>query len=134
MIDLRFTKKSTITILTIFVIVLLGIVIYLILIRGMTDTESSGTNRTHVIQFGDDGFLPTEITIQKGETVKFTTTRDKHFWPASNIHPIHEIYPEFDPREPISPKDSWSFRFDAIGQWKYHDHLAPYYTGTIIVL
>lgn len=97
-------------------------------------SQSDEKNAEHTVELRDSGFYPEEITIQKGETVKFTTTRDKYFWPASNIHPIHEIYPAFDPKEPIDPKETWSFRFDETGQWKYHDHLAPYYTGTVIVL
>lgn len=99
-------------------------------------TKSTATleGREHVVELGGDGFYPKKITIHKGDTVKFTTTRDKLFWPASNLHPSHKIYQEFDPREPIDPNESWSFRFDRTGEWRYHGHLAPYYTGTVVVL
>lgn len=88
----------------------------------------------YIVELREDGFFPEEITIRKGEQIKFTTTRGKSFWPASNLHPTHRAYPEFDPLEPIEPHMSWSFRFDKAGQWEFHDHLAPIYKGKIIVL
>lgn len=63
----------------------------------------------------------------------FVTKRGGYFWPASNPHPTHEVYPEFDPRRPIEADSSWSFRFDKSGEWRYHDHLAPLFEGKIVV-
>ena len=87
-----------------------------------------------VVILNEDGFSPQEITIIRGQSVTFKTTRGKQFWPASDLHPSHTIYPEFDPLEPIQPDKSWTFRFDKIGSWKLHDHLAPSYRGVINVV
>ena len=87
-----------------------------------------------IVELREEGFYPEEITILKGQNVIFKTNRGKIFWPASNLHPSHEIYPEFDPQEPIEGDKTWSFRFDKIGVWKYHDHLAPYYRGIVNVV
>lgn len=92
-----------------------------------------GGGGNHTLILREDGFSPRELTIGKGDTVTFTTKRSTSFWPASDIHPTHTIYPEFDPRKPIGPQERWSFQFEKVGQWRYHDHLAPYFTGTIIV-
>ncbi len=89
---------------------------------------------TRSVELRPDGFYPQEITIDKGDTVTFSTTRNVYFWPASDLHPTHKIYPEFDPKEPIDADKTWSFKFDKVGAWKYHDHLAPLYRGTITVL
>lgn len=89
--------------------------------------------QTHAVILTTDGFSPSEITINKGDTIKFKTTTGKPFWPASNLHPTHTIYPEFDPKEPIPPDQSWSFTFTKVGEWKYHDHLSPLYKGKITV-
>jgi len=86
------------------------------------------------VKLQEDGFFPEKITISKGDRVIFTTKREEFFWPASNLHPTHIIYPEFDPREPIAPDQSWSIQFNRIGIWKYHDHLAPVHRGEITVL
>lgn len=88
---------------------------------------------THEIKLTEDGFSPQTITITKGDTITFTTARDKPFWPASDLHPTHTIYPEFDPRKPIDPDKSWSFRFDRVGEWRFHDHLSPLFRGVITV-
>lgn len=88
----------------------------------------------HRVELRSDGFHPQKLTIQKGDTVYFTTSLEQSFWPASNLHPTHTVYTEFDPREPIDQKQSWSFQFKKSGQWKYHDHLSPLFTGLITVL
>ena len=87
----------------------------------------------HTVELGEEGFSPKELEIQKGDSVKFATSRGGFFWPASNIHPEHLIYPEFDPKKPIAAGESWTFRFQKTGEWKYHDHLYPIFTGTIRV-
>lgn len=87
----------------------------------------------HHVNETEDGFSPRELTIKVGDSVKFTTTRGKPFWPASDLHPSHTIYPQFDPKQPTESTNSWTFRFDKIGQWNYHDHLAPDLIGAIIV-
>ena len=89
--------------------------------------------KVHTVKLTEDGFAPSTITIAKGDTVVFTTTRGQPFWPASDLHPTHTIYPEFDPKQPIDPDKSWSFRFDKIGEWQFHDHLAPLFRGVITV-
>lgn len=86
-----------------------------------------------VITMRQDDYDPSEITIKKGTTVVFVNKSSDWRWPASNLHPTHDIYPEFDPKEPVAPEKSWSFRFDRAGAWRMHDHLAPYITGTITV-
>lgn len=102
------------------------------------DLASGSTARevpqgAQVIMLTKDGFSPSEITIKKGETVAFRTENGKLFWPASNLHPSHLLYPEFDPKQPIEPEATWSFTFEKPGTWQFHDHLAPYFTGTITV-
>src|SRR6185369_3983316 len=55
----------------------------------------------------DSGFVPNRLTIKKGDLVKFTTTTDSSFWPASDPHPLHTLYPQFDPKKPIAANGSW---------------------------
>jgi len=86
-----------------------------------------------VITLTEDGFTPRELTISKGTLVAFVSKTGKLFWPASNLHPSHGMYSEFDPKLPVQSDEVWSFTFDQVGEWKYHDHLAPYYVGVITV-
>ena len=85
------------------------------------------------ITMRDDGFDPSSVTIGVGQTVTFVNAGASDHWPASGIHPTHEIYPEFDPRRGIAPGSSWSFRFDRAGIWRFHDHLFANLTGTVTV-
>lgn len=79
-------------------------------------------------------FEPQTLIIQTGTKVIFKNEDTQDHWPASAIHPTHGIYPEFDPRQNIKPGDEWSFVFNKVGNWKYHDHLSPSTTGEIRVV
>ncbi len=90
--------------------------------------------KAYTITLTEEGFQPAKISIHRGDTVLFKTTRKELFWPASNLHPTHELYSEFDPKRPIDSKDTWSFTFEKVGTWGFHDHLFPYFRGEIKVV
>ena len=90
-------------------------------------------SQNHVITLTDEGFRPAKLHINLGDTVTFRTTRDRAFWPASNLHPTHTIYSEFDPMRPLDPDETWSFIFTKEGEWGFHDHINSAYKGTITV-
>ena len=93
------------------------------------------------------GFSPSTLGIRQGETVTFENEGAQPSWPASAIHPTHTVYPNsniakcasaeentiFDSCKGLLKGEAWSFRFDIVGTWKYHDHLNPSHYGTIIV-
>ena len=110
---------------------ILIILVFVMVFGGIWPGSNHTVTRT--ITLAEAGFSPQEIIITKGDIVMFRSTRGVPFWPASNLHPSHDIYPEFDPQMPIDSDKEWSFRFDNVGKWQFHDHLAPIYTGTIIV-
>ncbi|MEK7203532.1 MAG: hypothetical protein AAB627_00435 [Patescibacteria group bacterium] len=93
------------------------------------------------INMTDSGFVPSNITINIGETVKFVNQSNLARWPASGIHPTHDLYPEkggcissaFDACHGLAKGEIFSFTFTFKGTWPYHDHLAPSLKGTIIV-
>lgn len=86
------------------------------------------------IVIGESGFTPSVLKIKNGTEVTFTNESSESRWPASNIHPTHAIYPEFDPKKPIQKGSVWVFKFGKKGIWKYHDHLDPSLIGTIEVV
>ncbi len=89
--------------------------------------------KTYNVILEADGFQPTQLTIKKGDTVKFTTTLDKLFWPASDPHPTHSSFSDFDPKRGLKFDESWQYKFNKAGEWTYHDHLAPNMRGKIVV-
>jgi len=86
-----------------------------------------------VITRTNEGYEPDSITISVGDTVMFKNESGEFHWPASNVHPTHTIYSDFDPREPIAPSDTWSFTFTRVGTWGLHDHIRADLIGKIIV-
>ena len=106
----------------------------------VSENKTSVTKES-VITYTDDGYSPSDLEIKAGETVVFKNESSQSMWPASAMHPTHKDYPTtggclgsaFDGCMGVQPGDSWSFKFDIAGNWKYHDHLSPKNFGAIIV-
>lgn len=94
----------------------------------------SAHSEVAVIEMVPDGFIPSEITIDVNSSVIFINKDKELRWPASNVHPTHNIYPEFDPKKPIAPQESWAFKPKKVGEWKFHDHLFPHMRGVLTVI
>lgn len=85
------------------------------------------------INYTSSGFNPSTITVKKGTAVTFMNNSSSTVWPASAPHPSHTDYPAFDPKKAIAAGGSWVFTFDKVGSWKYHNHLNPTQSGTVVV-
>lgn len=117
-----------------FVILILIIVILVVGIFWWQKPRSDISGRGVIIKMTEEGFSPLEIKIKPGTTIRFLNKSKYWHWPASDLHPTHTLYPEFDPLKPIGPKEEWDFKFEKNGEWGFHDHLAPYITGKVIVV
>jgi len=133
-------KTGIITGVLILAVLAIGVFVYQD--RGALQDEPSSaeqvfraepSERSFVVTMTDEGFSPTEFTIQRGTTVAWVNSSTKFRWPASNIHPTHELYPAFDPLEPVAPGEVWEFTFNEVGSWQFHDHLIPRFIGLITV-
>ena len=113
------------------------LVVYRSKTAGIVD-NSTDASVALTVTMQDNKYNQTAISIKKGDTIRFVNGAKigsgDDYWPASNIHPSHQIYPEFDPQGPLHPGESWSFKFDKVGHWRFHDHLHyPDITGYIDV-
>ncbi|MEK6850298.1 MAG: hypothetical protein AABX85_01855 [Nanoarchaeota archaeon] len=104
--------------------------------------------KTYTIEITSSGFSPRTLNISKGDSVTWVNKDSKPSWPASAMHPTHTKYaggdyeeqgsyagslacmaegvPKdgvFDPCNGIAPGKSWSFTFEQIGSWGFHDHI-----------
>lgn len=86
------------------------------------------------VVMGEGGYGSKRLVVKRGTKVIFENKSTVLRWPASNIHPTHGIYPEFDPGRPLSEGESWSFVFGKVGVWYFHDHISPSITGTVEVV
>ena len=98
-----------------------------------TDSQMESKKETRVT-YNSQGFSPKTVTIKKGETVVFENKTGKNASVASDAHPTHLIYPEFDQyKTDQRGKDEFRFTFTKVGTWGYHDHLNASQGGTVIV-
>ena len=93
-------------------------------------SEERELSATRIIRFNGT-FSPEELVIAPGE-VTFVNDVEEAFWPASNVHPTHDVLPAFDARRPLPPGATYAFTFPE-GEWRFHDHLHPEAGGVIRV-
>lgn len=96
-----------------------------------------------VITFTDSGFAPSSVTVKKGQIVRWANNSGSKVWPASAVHPTHGVYPQkspsdclgssFDACKGLAQGESWDFKFDYVGEWKYHNHLNGAQKGVVTV-
>ncbi len=112
--------------LSIIILAFFGVLIPHFSFAHNTDTEKE-------IIMTEQGFEPSKVEIPEGGTVEFVNKSGVERWPASNFHPSHLLYPEFDPKQGIKDGETWTFKFEKVGVWKFHDHLFPQFSGTVTV-
>lgn len=112
--------------------------------------EEEPTDSSNTITYTDSGYSPKEITISKGDTVVFKNESSRTLWPASTVHPVHSAYPGsniqkcfdgdtendstiFDACRDLGAGEEWSFTFNEVGSWGYHNHRRFSDTGKVIV-
>jgi plastocyanin len=98
-----------------------------------TPTPAPATPKTHTMSYTNNCYSPVNLTIKKGDTVRFVNDSTKKMWPASDNHPSHTKYSEFDSDGSIDPGGTYSFTFTKTGAWGYHDHQRSSCSGTITV-
>ena len=97
--------------------------------------------KENTVEITASGFNPQTLTVNSGDVVSFLNKDTALHWPASALHPTHNVYPEpggcvgskFDACQGLNKDEVFAFKFNQKGTWKYHDHLNPSLFGTIIV-
>lgn len=101
--------------------------------KNETKNESVKVKETKVI-YNKSGFSPKTVTVKKGGAVVFENKTGAAASIASNPHPEHTLYPEFDQyKTDQRGKTEFTFIFDKVGTWSYHDHLNANVVGTVTV-
>jgi len=72
-------------------------------LTGVPTLALAHTGTTHIVEFSEDGISPKLSEILDGDSIEFVNTGELDHWPASNVHPTHELYADFDARRPILP-------------------------------
>lgn len=96
------------------------------------DTKG-GVGEQFLFTYTDSGFTPKEITVKKGDTVSFINQSETPMWVASAVHPTHQVLPGFDQKKSVAKGGTYVYTFEKVGTWKFHNHISPEMTGTVIV-
>ncbi len=90
-------------------------------------------SQEHQVFLTASGFVPDTVMAEVGDTIVFHTNTENDFWPASDAHPSHSAYPDFDPQQLITSNNTWSYTFTEPGRYAYHDHINPLARAVIMV-
>jgi plastocyanin len=102
------------------------------------------TNKTVTVTYTGTTFTPNSVTIKKGDAVKFVNGSSGAMWVASAVHPTHQAYSgttlaQHCPTTTNNAFDqcaagaTYSFTFDKVGSWTYHNHANASAHGTVVV-
>ncbi|MDP3953919.1 MAG: hypothetical protein Q8Q06_00700 [bacterium] len=99
------------------------------------DTVGNGESviKEWIVEMTNDTFVPAELTIKVGDTVVFVNKDSSPHWPASGVHPTHQICQGFDSLKGIAQNETYSFTFNEAKECPMHDHVRPSMKGKIIV-
>ena len=105
------------------------------------DNLPATSAKTFTVEITSSGFSPNPVEINGGDTIVFLNKDSSDHWVASAIHPTHTSYPEsggcigrkFDSCRRLAAGENFTFTFNQVGSWNYHDHLNPSLTGTVVV-
>lgn len=111
-----------------------------------TDTSVTvGTPMSATITLTASGFTPESVTVKKGGTVTFINETTGNMWVATAQHPTHTVYAGTTLAEHCNGASDtsfdqckngkeYSFAFNKVGSWKYHNHLVAGQFGTVVVV
>ena len=105
------------------------------------------SENNYEVIYTNSGYSPRELIVKVGDTVTWKNENSQGMWTASGMHPTHVIYSgtsldehcpdtqntSFDECKSAQPGESWSFKFDKKGTWRYHNHVQPSDFGTVVV-
>ncbi|MBI5452604.1 hypothetical protein HY945_04010, partial [Candidatus Gottesmanbacteria bacterium] len=88
-------------------------------------TSGAKVTKNTTIDYTDSGFAPKSITVKVGTAVVWTNKTNSPMWVASAPHPSHTDLAGFDQLKSVNNGGTYSYTFTKVGNWKYHNHMAP---------
>ena len=109
-----------------------------------TTPEPTIPAQTVIVEYTDQGFMPKEVSIKVGDTVKFVNKSSEGMWVGSAMHPNHVVYSGTELKDhcpdtagtafdQCGTTNEYSFTFNKVGSWGYHNHVSAKMFGKVIV-
>ncbi|MDP3733537.1 MAG: cupredoxin domain-containing protein [Candidatus Daviesbacteria bacterium] len=86
----------------------------------------------NIVTITTSGFIPQSITVKAGETVTWINQDSANHAVNSVVHPTHLVYTPLNLGN-LKPGEEKPLSFPEAGTYKYHDHLNPSSTGSVVV-
>ena len=101
-------------------------------VEGIATTSPFAPKTVHV-SLTDSGYSPETVNVNVGDSVIFTNNSQDRMWTASDPYPTNTGYPGFDEKSAAVSGKSYTFTFNKVGTWPYHNQLNTADTGTVVV-
>lgn len=100
--------------------------------QAVTSPAQEQKQNEAIVTVTASGFAPQTLTIKAGTKVVWMNKSGTAVTVNSAVHPTHLVYPPLNLGE-FGDGSSVQLVFDKPGTYKYHNHLNPSQTGTIVV-
>jgi plastocyanin len=98
-----------------------------------SSSSSSRSKQTFDVRYTSTGFMPSFLVIRIGDTVQYQNASGRQMWVQSNPYPTHTDYFEFNQNVTGGTGSTYSFTFQRLGTWGYHNYMKPEHTGVVVV-
>lgn len=114
---------------------------FLLILSSLSFNLNSGSKKpndsqkklvTHLVFYRNKSFQPANITINKGEGIKFINESTEAIESALGTHPDHKNVPGFEEKL-LKPGEEYTFTLTQPGVFNFHNHLHPSASGFISV-
>jgi plastocyanin len=130
-------KMPVIGIVVLLVIIVVGAFIFA---SGSNNTSNSGGSAALAavapaeVSITSTAFVPSTIKVRVGQAVTWTNTDSTAHVVASDPYPTDNGLAGFDSKQQLDTNDRFSYVFNKVGTYTYHDDLNPYsMDGTVVV-
>jgi plastocyanin len=89
--------------------------------------------KTALVSVTGGGFVPSTISIARGDQIVWTNTDSSAHQVAADPHPAHGSITDFDSSVSLQPGDSLGFFFEQVGTFYLHDEFNTTHRLTVIV-
>lgn len=109
-----------------------------------TPVQTAPLPFTATVIYTGTRFVPEEVVIIEGGTVRFANQSSEQMWIATDNHPTHDRYPvkkatscsgnAFDQCASVGTGSSWTFAFTETGTWGFHNHVRAQDSAKVVVM
>lgn len=86
------------------------------------------------VQYTAEGYSPNVLEVEIGSRVAFHNMSDIPMWTASDPHPVHSDFSDFDAQRGYGVGETYIYQFQNVGTFGFHNHMKSLHRGVIRVI